>query len=152
MNHQEHIARHLKEVFFGGNWTWSNFQDHLADVDWKQATFAVNELNTIAKLLFHCDYYVEAILGVLNGKPLTSKDEFSWDHPPIRNDRDWREMVDGTFNNVNELIALIKELPESKLWETFIDEKYGNYYRNLNGLIEHSHYHLGQIVMIKKLL
>jgi hypothetical protein len=30
--------------------------------------------------------------------------------------------------------------------------KYGNYYRNLHGIIEHTHYHLGQIVLIKKLL
>ena len=38
------------------------------------------------------------------------------------------------------------------LWETFADEKYGHYYRNLHGIIEHTHYHLGQIVLIKKLL
>ncbi len=44
----------------------------------------------------------------------------------------------------------IEQLPESKLWETFSDEKYGNYYRNIHGIIEHIHYHLGQIVLIKK--
>jgi len=43
-------------------------------------------------------------------------------------------------------------LPESKLSETFLDEKYGNYYRNIHGIIEHTHYHLAQIVLIKKLL
>ena len=31
-------------------------------------------------------------------------------------------------------------------------EKYGTYYRNFHGLIEHAHYHLGQIVLIKKLV
>ena len=31
-------------------------------------------------------------------------------------------------------------------------EKYGNYFRNLTGIIEHLHYHLGQIVLIKKLI
>lgn len=46
----------------------------------------------------------------------------------------------------------IEQLPESKLWEDFSDKKYGNYYRNLHGIIEHTHYHLGQIVLIKKLL
>jgi hypothetical protein len=29
-------------------------------------------------------------------------------------------------------------------------EKYGNYYRNIHGIIEHIHYHLGQIVLIEK--
>ena len=47
---------------------------------------------------------------------------------------------------------LIEQLPEQKLWENIADEKYGNYYRNLCGIIEHFHYHLGQIVLIKKIL
>ena len=33
----------------------------------------------------------------------------------------------------------------------FFHEKYGNYYRNLHGVIEHAHYHLGQIALIKKM-
>ncbi len=46
----------------------------------------------------------------------------------------------------------MEQLPEHKLWEDFTDKKYGNYYRNFHGIIEHSHYHLGQIVLIKKIL
>jgi hypothetical protein len=35
---------------------------------------------------------------------------------------------------------------------TFSQKKYGTYYRNLMGVIEHSHYHLGQISLIRKML
>jgi len=38
------------------------------------------------------------------------------------------------------------------LTDDFTDEKYGTYQRNLIGILEHSYYHLGQIVLIKKLL
>lgn len=34
----------------------------------------------------------------------------------------------------------------------FIDEKYGSYIRNIEGVIEHSYYHLGQIVLLKKMI
>jgi len=47
---------------------------------------------------------------------------------------------------------LIEQLPEAKLGEIFSEEKYGTYYRNIHGIIEHTHYHLGQIVLIKKIL
>ena len=47
---------------------------------------------------------------------------------------------------------LIEQLQESKLWEDFSENKYGNYYRNICGIIEHIHYHLGQIVLIKKII
>jgi hypothetical protein len=46
----------------------------------------------------------------------------------------------------------IEKLDESKLTEIFGDEKYGTYFRNLMGVVEHAHYHLGQIVIIKKML
>ncbi len=43
-------------------------------------------------------------------------------------------------------------MPESRLWDDFADAKYGNCYRNLQGIIEHCHYHLGQVVVVKKLV
>ncbi len=46
----------------------------------------------------------------------------------------------------------IETLDEAKLFEDFADPKYGNYYRNLHGIIEHTHYHLGQISLIKKII
>lgn len=39
-----------------------------------------------------------------------------------------------------------------KLNLPFVNEKYGTYLRNIDGLIEHSYYHLGQITLIKKLI
>jgi len=45
--------------------------------------------------------------------------------------------------------SLVEQLPQSKLSEIFAEEKYGNYYQNIHGIIEHSHYHIGQIVLIK---
>ena len=53
---------------------------------------------------------------------------------------------------IYELANLIEKLPEAKLWKNIGDDVWGNYYRNIHGIIEHTHYHLGQIVLIKKLL
>ena len=46
----------------------------------------------------------------------------------------------------------MEKLDEAKLSEVFADPKYGNFYRNLQGIIEHTHYHLGQISLLKKLV
>ena len=56
------------------------------------------------------------------------------------------------FTDAENFAVLIEQLPENKFAETFIDEKYGNYYRNIHGIIEHNHYHLGQISLIRKLI
>jgi uncharacterized damage-inducible protein DinB len=147
-----HIAKHLRDVHFGGNWTVSNLREHLSDVTWQQAITKVDSFNTIATLTFHINYFIEAALKVLRGKPLDSKDIYSFDHPPINSHEDWQKMLDKTWKDAEDFAALIEQLPESKLWEDFDDKKYGTYYRNFLGIIEHTHYHLGQIVLLKKML
>jgi len=146
------IAKHLREFHFGNNWTASNLKDVLANVTWQEATTKVQSFNTIATLVFHINYYISADLKVLQGEKLNAKDALSFNHPPIHNQNDWDTFLDKVFTEAKDFANLIEQLPDSKLSEHFEDEKYGNYFRNLFGIIEHSHYHLGQIVIIKKLL
>lgn len=146
------IAKHFRDVHFGGNWTCSNLRDNLKEVSWEQAITKVHSFNTIATLVFHVNYFVSAALQVLEGKTLNAHDKFSFDHPPITSAEDWQKMLDKTFSDAEKFASLLETLPESKLWENFDQEKYGNYYRNIHGIIEHTHYHLGQIAIIKKMV
>jgi hypothetical protein len=146
------IAKHFRDVYFGGNWTWVNMKDSLADVTWQQATTKLHSFNTIGALVYHINYYVSAILKVLQGGPLDAHDKFSFALPPIQSAADWEKLLDKSWTEAELCASLIEKLPDSILEEIFTLEKYGNYYRNLHGLIEHTHYHLGQIVIIKKML
>lgn len=146
------IAKHFREIHFGGNWTTSNLKDQLADVTWQQATTKVYSFNTIATLVYHTNYYVSAVLKVLQGETLNAKDEYSFAHPPINSQEDWEKLLNKAWAEAEHFANLVEQLPESKILEDFTDKKYGNYYRNLHGIIEHTHYHLGQIVLIKKIL
>ncbi len=152
MNTVQQIAKHFRDVYFGSNWTDVNLKDALAGVTWQQAIAPVHDLNTIATLVFHINYYVNPQLEVLQGKPLQASDKYSFDLPPIMNEADWQELVAKAFREATLFAEQVEQLPESKLHEDFADPKYGSYYRNLLGIIEHTYYHLGQIVLIKKLL
>ena len=152
MNLPAQIAKHFRDVHFGGNWTSVNLKETLTDVTWQQATTKIYSLNTIATLVFHINYYVSAVTKVLQGAPLTAHDKYSFDLPPIQNQEDWEKLLNKTWSDAENFALLIEQLPESKLGDIFSDEKYGNYYRNIHGIIEHTHYHLGQIVLIKKIL
>jgi DinB family protein len=146
------IAKHLRDVHFGGNWTASNLKQHLLDLTWQQATTKIPSFNTIVALVYHMNYYVSTIIKVLQGGPLDASDKYSFDHPPISSQHDWENLLDKTWADAETLAALIEQLPDAKLGENFLDGKYGTWYRNLAGVTEHTHYHLGQIVLIKKML
>lgn len=152
MHTPAHIAKHLRTVYFGGNWTASNLKDQVSDLNWEQATTQVHSLNTVATLFFHLHYYVIAVSRVLEGNPLIAKDADSFDVPAITAQAEWETMQEQAWKEAEHFARLIEQLPAERMWEIFSDEKYGNYYRNLNGIIEHIHYHLGQIVLIKKIL
>lgn len=146
------IAKHLRDIHFGGNWTSVNLKEQVTGINWQQATTKIYNLNSIAQLLYHINYYVAAQLKVLQGKPLDAHDTFSFYCPPIQSQNDWDKLCNKAFEDANNLANLIEVLPDEQLWQNFEQEKYGNYYRNLHGMIEHCHYHLGQISLIKKII
>ncbi len=55
-------------------WTSSNLKENLGDVTWQQAATKVYSLNTIAALVYHTNYYVDAVLKVLQGNQLDAHD------------------------------------------------------------------------------
>ena len=148
----QQIAKHLREVHFGGNWTASSLRDTLANVTWKQATTRVRGFHTIAALVYHMNYFVSATLKVMHGGPLDADDKLSFDHPTIASQEDWKSLLEKAWKDAEGLAAAIEEMPESQLGEHFVDEKWGSYYRCLHGPIEHCHYHVGQIALIKSML
>jgi len=145
------IAKQLRGFHFGGNWTGSHLKEHVEEINWKMAKTPVYSLNTIAVLVYHMNYYLNAVSKALQGRPLDSKHELSFDLPDIQSEQDWKKLLDKTWTDAEIFANFIEQMPEEKLWEK-ISDKYGNYYENIQGVIEHNHYHLGQIVLLKNLL
>lgn len=146
------IATHIRQFYSGGNWTDSSLQGALSNINWEEAITIIPSFNSIAALVYHINYFVVAVLHVLKGQPLTASDKFSFDCPPIQSQEDWDALKEKCNRDAEEFATLVEQLPEEELWEIFAMENYGTYYRNLHGLIEHNHYHLGQIVLLKKMV
>ncbi|MEY4462667.1 MAG: hypothetical protein RLY98_1207 [Bacteroidota bacterium] len=152
MNTTQQLAKHCRDVHFGGNWTFVNLKDTLADITWQEATTQYQDSNTIATLLSHINYYINPVARVLQGEPLNASDKFSFDCPTITSQEEWEHLIQKALDEAEQFANEIEKMEESKLFEVFSEEKYGNYFRNLLGIIEHTHYHLGQIALIKKMI
>ena len=147
------IASRFREVVLSGDWVANtNFKQQLSDISWEQAIRKIGSLNTIAALTFHVDYYIAGIVNVLEGGSLDIRDKYSFDMPPVQSQGDWDRLRDKLWNDAEKFAKLVEQMPAEKLSEVFTDEKYGSYQRNIDAMIEHAYYHLGQIVLIKKLL
>ena len=153
METTQHIANRFREVILNGTWIANtNYKAQLTATNWEEATQKIETLNTVAALTFHINYYIAGVLNVLKGGSLDIKDANSFDCPPITSNIEWQTLQNTLFTNAEEFAKTLETLPNDTLNHIFVDEKYGNYRRNINAMIEHSYYHLGQITLIKKLL
>ncbi len=153
MSSASQLAKRFREVLLDGLWIANtNYKNQLSDVSWEQAVTRVGTLNTIAMLTFHIHYYIAGVKNVLEGGELEIKDQFSFDLPPIESQEQWEELLNKLWTDSEKFAVLVEQIPDDKIDEVFVDEKYGTYRRNIDGMIEHAYYHLGQITLIRKLL
>jgi hypothetical protein len=153
MKRSKQIANRFREVLLNGVWIANtNFKDQLSNVTWKQATMKIGSLNTIAALTYHINYYIAGVSNVFDGGSLEIRDKYSFDLPPVKSSEDWENLKNDMWNNSEKFANQVELMSDKKLEEVFVDEKYGNYERNIEGIIEHSYYHLGQISLIRKMI
>ena len=147
-----YLASRLQEVYIDGTFIANtNYKTILSDISWKEAEYKIASLNTIATLTFHINYYLEGLIQVFKGGDLTISDTFSFQCKKITSENSWNERKDALVKNAEIFIGLVKDFPASKLNDAFVKEQYGSYLRNIEAVIEHSYYHLGQISLIKKM-
>ena len=153
MTRNEFITTRIREVLLDGHWIANtNYKQQLLDINWKQAIQKIGTLNTIAALTYHINYYLAGLLKIFQGGPLEIRDKYSFDLPEIKSEKDWEELVSQFLTNSEKFANEVAQIPDGKLDETFVEEKYGTYLRNIEAVIEHCYYHLGQISLIKKMI
>ena len=145
------IAQNFRAMHFGPSLVGTPLKDALEGVNWEQATKKAEDLNTISQLVFHINYYISAVLKVLKGGPLDAHDKYSYDLPPIKSEADWQNLLNKTWQEAEEAATLMENMTDGQLAEPMDTGKYGDWFKNLLIIQEHSHYHLGQIILIKKL-
>jgi hypothetical protein len=147
------LADRLREVLLHGKWVANtNFKDQLSRTDWRQATAKVGDLNTIALLTFHLNYYLQGLIQVFQGGSLDIRDKYSFDMPEIRSEGDWNALVETFLRHAEQFARHVEQMDDSHFDQPFVDAKYGSYWRNIEGVIEHSYYHLGQVSLIRKMV
>jgi uncharacterized damage-inducible protein DinB len=147
------LSQRLREVFLDGKWIANtNYQEQIFDLPWYQANYKIHDLNSVALLTFHINYYLKGLLHLFDGGKLEIRDQYSFDMQNITNEKEWNELKLKFLTNAEAFCNKVEELDEAILNEAFVDEKYGTYLRNIEAVIEHSYYHLGQIILIKKMI
>lgn len=147
------LSSRLREVFLDGRWIANtNYKEQIENLSWQQATQKLDNLNTIATLTFHVNYYLAGLLNAFEKGKLEISDKYSFNLPPILSESDWNKLVAEFLSNSEKFAHAVEKMEDKMFDQPFIEEKYGTVLRNIEAVIEHSYYHLGQISLIKKMI
>lgn len=151
-NTAEHLGQFMVNAYLGKNWTEVDFKNVLSDVTLEEANFRIDPLNTIGAIVYHLDYYVNIVLRRLNGEMLPSNTNNGFDIETLPSVDAWQKLLEAFYTNAEKFAAHIRLMNDDQLMTDFQDKKYGNNIYNIQGTIEHAYYHLGQIVLLKKMI
>jgi hypothetical protein len=153
MSLTKQIAAHIRDIHFGGNWTDVDMKTVLNDVTFEEATNTSTPFNSIALLVFHCNFYLRVVHKRLNGDTtFRFKQEDSLVMTtPMTSEADWQALLQQTWDDAEAFAQAVEQLPDARMWDE-ISKGNGSFYKNIHGVVEHNHYHLGQMVLVKKLL
>ena len=144
------VARHVGEVVHG-NWTDIYLDDTIADVTYEEAmALPPGITNSIAMLVNHLGFYNGIVSARIDGKNPAVNDANGFD-VNINGDAEWQQLKLIVIKSFYTLADKVKELPEEKLWQLTPGGN-SSFYKTFQGISEHAHYHLGQIVLLKKII
>lgn len=150
--HSASLAARFREVLLDGKWIANtNYRQELDGLDWQIAVAQIGPCNTIALLAQHVHYYIAGILRVMHGGTLDIRDRYSFDFVPITSQSEWDTFLDQLWRDATAFTDYVYAMTSQQLEEGFVMEQYGTWERNIEAMIEHAYYHLGQIVLLKRM-
>ncbi len=147
------LANRFREVIFDGTWIANtNFNMQLSNTNLEIATNKIENFNTIADLTQHILYYIKGLNEFFQKGALTISDTYSFNFPPITCEKDWEHIKSIFFSEATIFATTLEKITETQLNEIFVKKEYGTFERNIEAMIEHCYYHLGQIVLLRKFI
>ena len=146
------IAQHLLDVYEGNNWTDVCLAGVLKDVTLQEATALTSASpNTLASILHHLAFWNRVMVQRIKGDYVHINEQNGFNLPPLQTEEDWVQLqVDGNVS-AHQLAIAILNFDDSKLQEPLTSGG-ASAYKNMQGAVEHVHYHLGQMMILKKLV
>ena len=142
------IASQLERAVFGAAWHGPALLEVLDDVSIDDAAARpLSGAHSIHELAAHAAAWLEIVRQRVEGHPPDVTEDMNW--PPLEGN--WTRVQRRVGDAARPLAATIRALDDSRLDDSVGgEERAWSVYETLQGAIEHSLYHAGQIAVLKK--
>ncbi len=152
MSESKRISNLYQSIYNGNPWLEVNLDNTLKNVTAEQAYRKINpNLNTIWEIVNHLIQWRRNILERMQGEVIKTPDHNYFVPVLDPSEAAWEQSLQTLAKSQDSWNAFFEDFNDADLAKIYVNNGH-TYYEHLHGIIQHDVYHLGQIVILKKLL
>jgi uncharacterized damage-inducible protein DinB len=150
MTEVERLIDQLQRAYDGEAWHGPALRHILADVTAAQAARRpIAAAHTIWELALHISAWESAVASRLEGRYLSEPEEGDWPAVPDTTEAAWQATLAQLDATHHRLRDAVRRFDPERLHKRLAEGKESANYA-INGVIQHTLYHAGQIILLKK--
>jgi len=144
------IKNLFDDLYEGSPWLGVNLNDTLKNITAQQAAREISpQWNTIWEIVNHVISWRQNVIRRVQGEPVVAPDNNYFSMVTDTSEAAWQGTLDMLKSTTLQWTALLEKYNENDLER--INSTNGNtYYTEIQGILQHDAYHLGQIVLLAK--
>lgn len=152
MSENIRISNLYQSIYNGNPWLEVTLAHTLENVNAEQAYRKINpNLNTIWEIVNHLIQWRRNILSRMQGEIVITPDHNYFVPVLDPSEAAWEQSLQNLAKTQEAWNAFFEDFDDADLAKIYVNNGH-TYYEHIHGIIQHDVYHLGQIVILKKLL
>lgn len=152
MKETTRISNLLEAIYNGEPWIDVTVAGTLQHINYIQAAIKIaGDRNSIWQIVNHLISWRQNVLQRIQGKILESPADNYFNEIEDISEAAWKQTIQRLEETQQQWISFLKNFKEESLEKIYPGNDL-TYYQNIHGIIQHDAYHLGQIVLLAKLL
>lgn len=145
------ITELLRRTFDGEPWYGPSVMDTLSDVTLEETLNQLKNSHTIVELVEHMIAWRTFVIKRLQGEnDFEVEQEDSFKNVAAMTTERWQDAVQRLHETQETLMQILSQTSDEKLMEMVAGREY-TVDKMLHGIIQHDAYHIGQIVLLRKM-
>lgn len=152
MKETERIVKLFKDLYNGSPWLGVNIIETLENISAEQASKRISPgRNTIWEIVNHVIHWRLNVLRRVQGENIISP-EHNYILPiKDMSETAWKETLNQLKDSQQKWLDFLKNFEEQDFSKIY-SNNHMTYYEHIHGILQHDAYHLGQVVLLAKLV
>jgi uncharacterized damage-inducible protein DinB len=151
MNEPARLRKLFTDHFDGSPWLDVNIMDTLKNISATQAAKKIDHLNSIWQIVNHIICWRETNLKRVNNEIIPAPENNFIEVVMDASEEAWQATLIKLERSQHNILSFLSSSNDSMLEKVYVANGL-SYYEHLQGILQHDAYHLGQIVLLKKLI